>query len=158
MNEARHIARLFKVLSVETRVMIIMTLKSDSLCVGALARHLGVSAAAVSQHLRILHYAGFVEPEKRGFHVHYRVNAAALRLVRQTARELARPSGLLDNYAPGNESKKNSWRRNMCDAKNCCIKPEDLKNKPEECSPEQIKKCHGDEKSHPCASGKKDKE
>ena len=38
----------------------------------------------------------------------------------------------------------------MCNEKNCCQKPEELKGKPEECSPEQIKKCHGDEKNHPC--------
>ncbi len=31
-----------------------------------------------------------------------------------------------------------------------CQKPENLKGKPNECTPEQIKKCHGAEKSHPC--------
>lgn len=40
----------------------------------------------------------------------------------------------------------------MCDEKTgCgCQKPEELKDKPENCSPEQIKKCHGDVKEHPC--------
>lgn len=33
----------------------------------------------------------------------------------------------------------------------CCQKPENLKSKPEECSKEQIHKCHGDEKGHPCS-------
>ncbi len=32
-----------------------------------------------------------------------------------------------------------------------CQKPERLKGKPEECSPEQIKECHGDVAKHPCA-------
>jgi hypothetical protein len=31
-----------------------------------------------------------------------------------------------------------------------CQKPENLKGKPSECTPEQIKKCHGSEKTHPC--------
>lgn len=31
-----------------------------------------------------------------------------------------------------------------------CQKPENLKGKPGECSPEQVKKCHGSEKAHPC--------
>ncbi len=31
-----------------------------------------------------------------------------------------------------------------------CQKPENLKGKPGECTPEQIKKCHGSEKAHPC--------
>ena len=32
-----------------------------------------------------------------------------------------------------------------------CQKPEDLKGKPEDCSPEQIRKCHGEGGEHPCA-------
>ena len=39
----------------------------------------------------------------------------------------------------------------MCDGKQECQKPEELVGKPEDCSPEQIKKCHGDVKDHPCA-------
>ncbi len=39
----------------------------------------------------------------------------------------------------------------MCASKKGCQKPKELKGKPEECSPEQIKKCHGDLKPHPCA-------
>ena len=31
-----------------------------------------------------------------------------------------------------------------------CEHPEKLKGKPGECSPEQIKECHGDVKEHPC--------
>ena len=40
----------------------------------------------------------------------------------------------------------------MCEEKKGCQKPENLTGKPEECSPEQIKKCHGDEKDHPCVT------
>lgn len=38
----------------------------------------------------------------------------------------------------------------MCDGKKGCQKPDQLKGKPSECSPEQVKKCHGDAKDHPC--------
>ena len=38
----------------------------------------------------------------------------------------------------------------MCDSKKGCEKPDQLRGKPSECSPEQIKKCHGDVKEHPC--------
>lgn len=31
-----------------------------------------------------------------------------------------------------------------------CEKPDQLKGKPEECSAEQIQKCHGDTSEHPC--------
>jgi len=36
-----------------------------------------------------------------------------------------------------------------------CKKPENLKGKPEECSSQQIRKCHGDAKKHPCAKTRK---
>jgi transposase len=46
--------------------------------------------------------------------------------------------------------------RDMCRKinKKGCEHPEKLKGRPEECSPEQIKECHGDisAKDHPCAS------
>jgi hypothetical protein len=42
----------------------------------------------------------------------------------------------------------------MCDAERSCEKPANLKGKPEECSPEQIKECHGDLKEHPCVAEK----
>jgi hypothetical protein len=35
-----------------------------------------------------------------------------------------------------------------------CEHPEKLKGKPEECSPEQIRECHGDVKNHPCLKNK----
>ncbi|MFO7958674.1 MAG: hypothetical protein R6X33_16415 [Candidatus Brocadiia bacterium] len=39
----------------------------------------------------------------------------------------------------------------MCGGKGCsCQQPEKLKDKPENCSPEQIRECHGDVESHPC--------
>jgi len=36
----------------------------------------------------------------------------------------------------------------MC--QNNCQCPEKLKGKPQECTPEQIRECHGDSKDHPC--------
>jgi hypothetical protein len=40
----------------------------------------------------------------------------------------------------------------MCqvEKKRGCEHPEKLKGKPEECSPEQIKECHGEVVEHPC--------
>ena len=81
-------ARIFKVLSVETRVRLIELLKSRSLCVNALAKALSISPAAVSQHLRILRDADVVIAEKRGYFVHYRVNEKTLAEWHQTANEV----------------------------------------------------------------------
>jgi len=38
----------------------------------------------------------------------------------------------------------------MCEKKQCCEKPANLKGKPEQCSPEQVRKCHGTSDEHPC--------
>jgi hypothetical protein len=38
--------------------------------------------------------------------------------------------------------------------KTTCQKPEQLKGTPQDCAPEQVKKCHGADKKHPCAPAK----
>lgn len=38
--------------------------------------------------------------------------------------------------------------------KNVCQHPEKLKGKPGECTPEQVRECHGNAKKHPCATKK----
>jgi DNA-binding transcriptional ArsR family regulator len=72
------LAKTCKSLSVDTRIRLLCLLKDRSLCVGSLARHLGVTPGAVSQHLRVLREAGLVIPEKRGYYVHYQVDQQAL--------------------------------------------------------------------------------
>jgi len=44
----------------------------------------------------------------------------------------------------------------MCEKKEGCQKPDELKGDPQECSPEQIKKCHGDTEEHPCVPAQVD--
>ncbi len=57
----------------------------DALCVNALVAELGVSQPAVSQHLRVLRAADLVIGERRGYHVHYRLNAETLAAYREQA-------------------------------------------------------------------------
>ena len=57
----------------ETRMQIYRLLLQRSYCVGALARKLGISDSAVSQHLKLMRESG----EKRGYHMHYAVDRAA---------------------------------------------------------------------------------
>ena len=78
MPDARKLARIFKVLSVDTRVRIVLMLKDKALCVNAIAGRLHVTPAAVSQHLRILRDAELVTASKRGYYVHYTVNKVTL--------------------------------------------------------------------------------
>jgi DNA-binding transcriptional ArsR family regulator len=72
----------FGVLADRTRLRLVKLLcrqlEPDALCVNALARLLGVSQSAVSQHLRLLKNIGLVKGERRGYHIHYSVNREIL--------------------------------------------------------------------------------
>ena len=72
-------AEIFKVLSVETRVKIIEILKSRGTA-GAkeISAELGITTAAVSQHLKILKHAGLVRSERQGYWIPYSIDAKAM--------------------------------------------------------------------------------
>ena len=91
MLQSRQLARLLKVLSVGTRVEIVRLLKGGALCVNALAARLDVTQGAVSQHLRVMRDAGLVIDEKRGYFVHYRLNADTLAAWREEVDQLLDP-------------------------------------------------------------------
>ncbi len=88
MTDFEKQARIFKVLSVGTRVRMIELLKRQSLCVNALANRLDITPAAISQHLRVLRDANIVTGEKRGYFVHYRVNEKTLAKWNKTTKTL----------------------------------------------------------------------
>ncbi|MGC9455202.1 MAG: ArsR/SmtB family transcription factor [Phycisphaerae bacterium] len=92
MDSPKELARLLKVLSVETRVRIVQLLKGRALCVNALASRLEVTQGAVSQHLRIMRDAGLVIDEKRGYFVHYRLNEDTLAAWREEIDKLLNPT------------------------------------------------------------------
>ena len=72
-------SEMFKALAVETRVKIIELLKSEG-PMGAkkIAERVGVTPAAVSQHLKILRQAGFVRSERNGYWIPYSIDEEAL--------------------------------------------------------------------------------
>jgi DNA-binding transcriptional ArsR family regulator len=72
-------AQYFRALAVESRIRIIELLKQKgALCVSDLSQALGISPSAVSQHLKVLKYAGLVRSERKGYYIPYQVEAAAL--------------------------------------------------------------------------------
>jgi len=75
------LVRVFKALADPTRARIVAELADGGLCVGALAYRLGVTHSAISQHLRILREAGFVEGERQGYRVHYSLDRDRIREV-----------------------------------------------------------------------------
>ena len=149
-----------KALSDETRFRLLDLLLARNLCGKALAQQLGVSHAAVSQHIKVLKEAGLVVGEKRGYWMHYSVQQEALEgAVKELGRLALRSKGSegrclrLHAETRGYEGKE---VKAMCQC--CCERPEKLKGKPEDCTPEQIRDCHGDVKKHPCTEEKKEQE
>ena len=78
------ISEMFKVLAVETRVKMLELLKTQGpLGAKEIARLLGISPAAASQHLKILKQAGLVRSERQGYWKPYAVNPEALEKYRR---------------------------------------------------------------------------
>ena len=82
-------SEMFKVLGVETRVKIIDLLKSQGpLGAKKIAEVVGVTAAAASQHLKILKQAGFVRSERNGYWIPYSIDEKALENCRDVLTEI----------------------------------------------------------------------
>ena len=80
---------MFKALSVETRLQIIELLKAKgSLGVNQIAKRLGMTPAAVSQHMKILRLAGLVRFKRKGVRVPYSVDLSALENVGRLLNEI----------------------------------------------------------------------
>ncbi|HDL19098.1 MAG TPA: transcriptional regulator [Bacteroidetes bacterium] len=70
---------IFKVLGVETRVRIIEHLKTKGpLGTNEIAKLVGITPAAVSQHLKILKQIGLVRSERKGYWIPYSLDEEAL--------------------------------------------------------------------------------
>ncbi|MCK5268308.1 MAG: winged helix-turn-helix transcriptional regulator, partial [Spirochaetes bacterium] len=82
-------SEMFKALAVETRVKIIELLKSEGpLGAKKIAELVGITPAAVSQHLRILRQVGFVRSERNGYWIPYSIDEEALQNCRDVLTEI----------------------------------------------------------------------
>ncbi len=78
MDESKK-AELFKVLGVESRIRIIDLLKEKGpLGVTELAETMGITPSAVSQHLKVLRFAGLVRGQRKGYHLPYKIDPFAM--------------------------------------------------------------------------------
>jgi len=74
-----HPSEIFKVLGVETRIKILELLKTKGpLGAKVIAEELGISPAAVSQHLKIMRQADLVKNERKGYYIPYSVDEKAM--------------------------------------------------------------------------------
>ncbi|MCK5115908.1 MAG: winged helix-turn-helix transcriptional regulator [Candidatus Aegiribacteria sp.] len=93
-------AELFKILSVGSRIKIIDLLKNKGpLGVKELSEALGITPSAVSQHLKILRFAGMVRSERKGYCLPYEIDEKAMNHCREILSEVCacgcRSNGLI---------------------------------------------------------------
>ena len=82
-------SEMFKALAVETRVKIIDLLKTEGpLGPKKISEQLGITPAAVSQHLRILRQVGLVRSERDGYWIPYSIDEDALHNCRDLLNEV----------------------------------------------------------------------
>lgn len=72
------IVQIFKALGDETRLKILLILVRRRICAKGLSKHLNISEAAISQHIKILKDAGIIVGVKVGYYVHYDIQEQVL--------------------------------------------------------------------------------
>src|SRR5688572_14332093 len=78
-REVEPIARVFAGVSDPTRLRILLVLLEGEQNVSELVAQIGISQGRISIHLQCLRWCGFVESERRGKYVYYRVRDARVR-------------------------------------------------------------------------------
>ena len=70
----KDLVKVFKALSDETRLKILLIISKKTICQKGISKHLGISDSAVSQHIKVLKEAGIVTGIKQGYTVMYIIN------------------------------------------------------------------------------------
>lgn len=152
MRQIDALVRFYKALADSTRLQLVQLLAAsrcgNAKCVSRLAQELGVTVSSVSQHLRILKDLGLVQSDRRGYQIHYWLDAEALAEYQELAGQAL---GAAFVHPTVRDNPKESERMCGCSCGGCqCEHPELQQEQPTECTPEQIRECHGDVEGHPC--------
>lgn len=117
-------ALVLKAIADETRMNILKLLLQRNYCVRALARKIGISEAAVSQHLKVLREADLLVGEKKGYFMHYFVNRGVLHELAAGIKSLASiesQSCMPEHDVPRTSRFENCSKGGcMNEAKDCC--------------------------------------
>jgi ArsR family transcriptional regulator, arsenate/arsenite/antimonite-responsive transcriptional repressor len=152
MRQIDALVRFYKALADSTRLQLVQLLAvshcGNAKCVSRLAQELGVTVSSVSQHLRILKDLGLVQSDRRGYQIHYWLDANALAEYQKLAGEALGAAFVHPTALDHLKERKNMCG---CSCSGCqCEHPERQQDQPTECTPEQIRECHGDVEGHPC--------
>ena len=66
--------KVFKALSDETRLNILLLVSKRSVCQKGISKYLGISDSAVSQHIKVLKEANIITGYKEGYYMLYHIN------------------------------------------------------------------------------------
>lgn len=154
MREIESLVRIFKALGDDTRLRLVQLLSTqrggNALCVTRLAAELNVTPSSISQHLRILKDLGLVQSERHGYQIHYWLDVDRLGEYRDLARqELG--DAFADLMTWDHSQEEDVMCGCGCGSGECkCEHPERQEGQGTQCTPEQIRECHGDAEGHPC--------
>lgn len=72
-----NIAKVFKALSDETRLKVLLLVSKRDICQKGISKYLGITDSSVSQHIKVLKEAEIITGYKEGYYVFYQVNKTA---------------------------------------------------------------------------------
>ena len=70
--------KVFKALSDENRIKILNLISERNICAKGIAKHISLTEAAVSQHIKILKECDLIEGYKRGYRIIYKLKYETL--------------------------------------------------------------------------------
>lgn len=68
------VAKIFKSLSDETRLKVLLLVSKRDICQKGISKYLGITDSSVSQHIKVLKEAEIITGYKEGYYVFYHVN------------------------------------------------------------------------------------
>ena len=114
------LVKVFKALSDETRLKILLIISKRTICQKGISRHLGISESAVSQHIKVLKESGIVTGIKQGYSVIYVINDDCFK----EAKFFLKMINDIEDYTFIDKEKLDAIRLNSCanckSNKKCC--------------------------------------
>ncbi|MEG2786217.1 MAG: metalloregulator ArsR/SmtB family transcription factor [Romboutsia sp.] len=68
------LTKIFKALSDETRLKVLLLVSKRDICQKGISRYLGITDSSVSQHIKVLKEADIITGYKEGYYVFYHIN------------------------------------------------------------------------------------
>ncbi len=70
----KDLVNVFKAIGDETRLKILLLLTNRNICAKGIAKHINISEAAVSQHIKVLKQSNLITGYKEGYYTMYYIN------------------------------------------------------------------------------------